>query len=51
MVGAEPVCPCLVVIIITPLAAREPYSEAAAASFSTVTEAMSCDEIEDNFPS
>ena len=31
-----PVFPCLVVIRITPLAAREPYKEAAAASFITV---------------
>ena len=36
-----PALPLLVVMMTTPLAAREPYREAAAASFSTVTDSMS----------
>ena len=37
-----PALPDLVEMITTPLAAREPYREAAAASFSTVMDSMSC---------
>ena len=37
----RPLVPFLVVSMITPFAAREPYSAVAAASFSTVTEAIS----------
>ena len=37
-----PLCPFLVVIRTTPLAPREPYMAVEAASFKTVTDAISC---------
>ena len=43
--------PCLVVIIITPFAAREPYNAAEAASFNTVIDAISEDAMEERAPS
>ena len=48
--GALSLFPCLVVIIITPFAAREPYSAAEAASFNTVIDAISEDAMEERAP-
>ena len=45
--GALSLFPCLVVIIITPFAAREPYNAAEAASFNTVIDAISEDAMEE----
>ena len=50
-VGALSLFPCLVVIIITPFAAREPYNAAEAASFNTVIDAISEDAMEERAPS